>query len=480
MRQSLVMLVVSMVSTVFSVACGGGGSTGPAAPPVITAVNGATAPFGTVGSTVIIEGQNFGSVAGSVQFSNGTGGTVAATIAAPGDWTTTFIVTTVPAGAATGPLVVHASGDTSNAVTFAVSQGVLFSPSTVSWTSTSALPVGLSGHSMDATTLKDQSTTTHAVYVLGGEDSTGALQNAVYYATIGNTGAVGSFTATTALPESVAFARVFIATPRNSAVTGVGYIYVLGGITTVAGQRTTAIYRGTLAVNGTVSSWTSAGTLPAPLSSFGEAVVFGDLYIWGGATTGNAPVATVYRTTIDASGTLGAWQSLTPLPFKRAYFGAGAFGQYLYAFGGDSGTVTPNDSSISSTAFNDVVYAQIDLKTRAIAAAGWTLNSNSLKKAVSKHRTVVAGGYVLVTGGLYNGASTGSTEESYAQIGTSGSAGSFNGATGANTISSSGGGNLFNHAEIGYVDGSGAFHVLVSGGDDVNTPGKKHKGVFYY
>jgi hypothetical protein len=126
------------------------------------------------------------------------------------------------------------------------------------------------------------------------------------------------------------------------------------------------------------------------------------------------------------------------------------------------------------------VYAQIDLKTRAISAAGWVLNSNKLKKAVSKHRTVVAGGYVLVTAGLYTGATTGSSEESYAQIAADGSVGSFNGATGANTISSGGGGNLFNHAEIGYVDASGAFHVLVSGGDDVNTPGTKHKGVFYY
>jgi hypothetical protein len=209
-------------------------------------------------------------------------------------------------------------------------------------------------------------------------------------------------------------------------------------------------------------------------------VVFGDLYVWGGATTGNVPVATVYRTTIDASGALGTWQSLTPLPFKRAYFGAGAFGQFLYAFGGDSGTVTPNDSSLSSSAIDDVIYAQLDLRTRAISASGWVLNTTKLKKAVSKHRTVVAGGNVLVTAGLYNGATSGSSEESYAQINADGSLGSFNGATGANTISSSGGGNLFNHAEVGYVDGSGTFHVLVSGGDDVNSPGKKHKATFYF
>lgn len=31
-----------------------------------------------------------------------------------------------------------------------------------------------------------------------------------------------------------------------------------------------------------------------------------------------------------------------------------------------------------------------------------------------------------------------------------------------------------------YLDATGAFHVLVVGGDDVNTPTKKHTGVFYY
>lgn len=480
MRARSGLLLGSILLVLFCAACGGGGGTGPASPPVVTSVNGATTPSGAIGTTVIIEGQNFGNAPGTVLFSNGSGGTVPATIASAADWTATFIVTTVPTGAGTGPLVVQAAGGSSTPVTFTVAQKVAFSPSAVSWTATSALPKGLSGHSMDAVVLRTPSTTTHVVYVLGGQDSTGALQNAVYYATIGTSGTVNAFTTTTALPESVSFARVFIATPRNSLVSGIGYLYVLGGMTTAAGQRTATIYRGTLATDGTVSGWTAAGTLPAPLSSFGEAVVFGQLYIWGGSTTGNAPVATVYRTTIDASGNLGAWQSLTPLPFKRAYFGAGAFGQYLYAFGGDSGTVTPNDSSLSNSAIDDVVYAQLDLHTRAITAAGWVLNATKLKKAVSKHRTVVAEGNVLVTAGLYNGATSGSSEESYAQINPDGSVGSFNGATGSNTISSSGGGNVFNHAEVGYVDGSGGFHVLVSGGDDVNTPGTRHKGVFYY
>ena len=39
---------------------------------------------------------------------------------------------------------------------------------------------------------------------------------------------------------------------------------------------------------------------------------------------------------------------------------------------------------------------------------------------------------------------------------------------------------MFNHAAVGYLDTTGAFHILVVGGDDVNAPTKKRKGVFYY
>ena len=90
------------------------------------------------------------------------------------------------------------------------------------------------------------------------------------------------------------------------------------------------------------------------------------------------------------------------------------------------------------------------------------------------------GGTVLVTGGLYSAANTGSTEETYAQINSDGTVGSFNGATGVHTILSAGGKNLFNHAALGYVDANGVAHVLVLGGDDVNAPGKKRAEVWFY
>ena len=471
------------ISIALVAAChGSDGPTGPSGPPSVTSINGATLPTGQVGSTVIIEGSNFGNTQGSGQvlFATSTG-TVAATISSPTNWSNTFIVTTVPAGTVTGNVQVRTAGGTSTPVTFTITSSAAFSPSAVTWTSTSQIPIAQSGHAAAFAEIGTTSVT-RVIYAIGGEDNSNALQSSVYYSTVGANGTLNTWNSTTALPAPVAFHSAVVATPSNSRVTALGFVYVLGGSTDAAGtQASITIYRGSIASDGTISAWASAGTLPAPLHSFGAAVFLGNLYIWGGATTNNAPVATAYRSTIDASGNLGAWKVEASLPSARAYFQYGSFGGYLYSLGGNSGNIAPNDASTSSsTATPEVLYAQVDLRSRDITSAGWTVNASAMNKARMKHSIVVAGGNVLVTGGLYAGASTGSSEESYAQLNPDGSTGSFNGATGSNTIASAGGGNLFNQASVGYVDGLGAFHVAVIGGDDVNTPGTKHKTVFFY
>lgn len=115
----------------------------------------------------------------------------------------------------------------------------------------------------------------------------------------------------------------------------------------------------------------------------------------------------------------------------------------------------------------------------AVAADGTVTAWTAVTSLPVAHRS---SGAAIFHGQLYvGGGATRSSEESYAQLGAAGVVGAFNGATGANTIGSlSGGANLFKHAAVGYTDGSGAFHVLVAGGDDVNAPGTKHNGVFFY
>ena len=481
-----VRVILACSATALLGACGGSsGPTAPSGPPVVALVNGAALPSGTVGATVVIQGTNFGTsqtaASGHVVFSTTGGGRDTATITSSGDWTNLLIVTTVPTGVPTGKdtLFVETSGGMSAPVVFTVVAKVQFSPSTVSWVATTSLPVGLSGHAVAAATLPGV-VPTSVVYVAGGADSTNAPRDSVLYATVSASGALGAWTKTMGLPANVAFAAAVVATPENSPVTGSSYLYILGGDSTAGGKPVATVYRGTLGATGAVTGWSPTTTLPAAVHSAGAVIFNGSVYVVGGSGSGNAPVATVYRSAVQSDGTLGAWQSLASLPFARSYFGFGINGTFLYALGGDSGAVTPNDSTLKTSAISDVVYAAIDVHTGNLTASGWTTNANKLKKAVNKHTTVTAVGNVLVTAGLYTGATTGSTEESYAALNTDGSTGAFNGATGANTISSAGGGNLFNHAAVGYLDANGAFHVLVVGGDDVNTPTKKHRGVFYF
>ncbi len=461
--------------------CGGKGSTQPGLPtepPVLASINGATQPSGPIGSTVILEGQHFGAIRGTAQvLFTATGGTVAATIASTADWTDGYIITTVPTGAVTGPVRVVTRIAASNAITFTITQSAAFNPSTISWTATTSLPTALSGARAAFATVR-ATDTTNVVYVAGGADTLGSPQGEVLYSVVQPGGQLGVWTPTTPLPVSIAFHATAIATPSNSRLEGVGMLYVIGGATDSTGSSTSLVYRAGINSGGSIGIWTAAAALPVPLHSMGAVIFSGDLYVVGGATTGNAPSAAVYRARIQADGSLSNWVAQSALPSARAYHAITAFGGYLYAFGGETGVVSPSDPNVTNNAskLSDVIVARVYLPTRDLQA--WA-PVGSLIKAVSKHTAVAAGGYVLVSGGLYNGATTGSTEESYAQFLSSGGIGSFSGATGSHTIASAGGGNLFNHAALSYEDPSGVPHVLVIGGDDVNTPGTKHREVWF-
>jgi hypothetical protein len=447
-------------------------------------VNGATRPSANAGSTVILEGAAFGDVqgVGQVLFTDGAGGTVAATIASPDDWTDTFIITTLPAGAATGAVKIKTATGMSAALALTLVSNSQFSPSAIQWTKTTSLPAGVSGHSAAFATVQGATSADNFVYVTGGADSTNAPRASVWFASVQASGQLGSWNTGSLLPAGRAFHASLVATPFNSRVKGTGYIYVLGGVTDAAGAPASTIYRAPLLTDGGVGVWESLGDLPAPLHSTDAVLFRGEIYIAGGSTTANSPVATVYRARLDSLGALGPWQSMAALPSARTYHSLAQFGGALYVFGGETSALPPNDANAASSAtrLNEVAYAKLDLRTGAINAAGWVVNSAGLTKAVGKHTAVAAGGNVLVTAGLYNGASTGSSEESYAQFRTDGTVSSFSGATGSHTITSAGGSNLFNHAALSYVDAGGVAHVLVLGGDDVNAPGKKRPEVWFY
>ncbi|HUF28315.1 MAG TPA: IPT/TIG domain-containing protein [Gemmatimonadaceae bacterium] len=448
--------------------------------PTLSFVNGATLPSGNVGSTIILEGSAFGDEQGPghVLFSDGAGGTVEAVIADPvNDWTNSFIVTTVPNGAVTGDVVVVTGTGTSNARTFTVASAATFSPSTINWTSSTALPAAVSGHKATFAIVGG----TNLVYLTGGAGNDSLPVTSVHSASIQPTGGVGAWTATEPLPEGRAFHAAVAATAHNSRVLSDSQsIYVIGGSTDKLGTPTTTVYRGRLNVDGSVRDWVAATSLPVALHSLGVVIFRGEMYIAGGATTGNAPTTHVYRTRIDSTGMLGAWQSLPSLPTALSHHGFAVFGRFLYVVGGATATANPNDGSLTGSRSDQVLYVPINLRTGAFAQASWTVNGSTLTKSASKHGLASAGGTLFMNAGLYSAANTGSSENSYATINADGSVTAFSGATGSNTSRSSGGGNLYNHVTLSYVDANGVSRVLVLGGDDVNAPGSKRSGVFYY
>ena len=409
---------------------------------------------------------------------------------AAGDWTDAFIKATVPNGlttATTYKVSVTTAGGTSNAADFMVVASVAFSPSTILWSAASAtLPAAAQGFPTVISTLTSTVTTTSYIYVLGGNIASSATAtngkalntDAVYMSRLDNTtgGLASAWTATTALPAKRGFSAAVFANKFNSFAGGNGHVYVLGGLDS-QGTATTTVYHAAVNDDGGLGAWAETTALPQALFAHGAVVVRGRIYVAGGNDTAGNPIKTVYTAPVKSDGSLGAWTQLADLPEARAYHQFVTVAGYLYVIGGDNTAVSPLDNN-QSTSQGNIYYAQISLKDGTLVNNAWTTNVASMGKNREKFTATVAGSYILVSGGLYNGAANGASEQSYTTINSDGSLSSFNGATGSHTISGSTNGyNFYNHANAYFVDASGKPHVIILGGGDTVT-GASHNGVW--
>jgi len=450
--------------------------------PALLVVNGVSKPSGNSGTTVILEGRAFGDdvTLGSVFFSDAAGQPVEATVALAENWTDEFIVTTVPSSAETGPVWIETPTGVSDSIEFRLLQSATFSPSLINWSSTTALPEAVQGLGAVYLPIESGPSPGQLVFVTGGADGAVSPKTAVRYSTIDGSGAFSAWTDGQSLPAARAFHGAALATPFNALVDtlSAGHLYVVGGIDDT-GAATATVYRTRVEPDRTTSTWTTESPLPVPLHSMGVAVFRSWLYVVGGATTGDAPSALSYRARIQQDGSLGAWENQTPLPGARAYSALVQAAGVLYALGGETAAQAPGSGTLTNTRTNEIQRITLDLRTGELAD-NWTVNPSSLIKARSKHTAVAGGGWVLVSGGLYNGSANSATEHSYAAINPDGTLGSFGGATGSQTIVSAGGVPFFNHAALGYVDAAGAAHVVVIGGADVRSPATTVADVWIY
>jgi hypothetical protein len=462
-------------------------------------VNGGLNGSGTAGGLLVVDGTGFGQPTSSngysLDFRNATTSAVVASATvdfAAGDWNDVFISATVPTtltASTTYKITVTNPAGTSNAVGFLVVGSPTFSPSTISWTATSSLPVALQGFPAVVAPVG----TSSFLYALGGNSAGSSTPNgrssnvaSVYFNQLDSaTGALlnASWTSTAALPAPRGFAAAVVANAFNSRLGGNGNMYLLGGLDGT-GAATSTVYTASLAADGSIpaagaGSWTTTTALPQPLYAHAAAIFQGRIYVAGGNDASNTPVATVYSASINSDGSLGAWTTLSSLADKRAYHQLVSVAGRLYVVGGTNASAEPLTNIQSSGSEWTIEYAAINLHDGSLPAAGWTLNANTLDKTREKFSAACSGGYFLVSGGLYVGASTGASEELYASINTDGSIAAFNGATGNHTITGSTNGyNFFNQGSALFVDAGGNPHVLILGGADVNT-GAAHAEVWY-
>lgn len=455
-----------------------------AVPPSISRVNGATRPTGLVGMTLILEGDAYGDAVGAskVFFDTSDGQRIEAAVAdSTQDWTNRFIVTTVPQGVTdTSTIVVQTPTGESSGVEFRLITSGTFSPSTINWTQTTALPQALQGLGAVFVPVEDGTQQANYVFALGGADTLNTAVPAVYRATVEQTGALGAWTAMDSLPAGRAYHATAAATALTAALdttTTAAYLYVLGG-KNPAGETVASVEFAHVDLSGTVGSWQATTALPAPIHGASAAIFRGFLYLAGGADTANAASTKTYRAQINADGSLGAWEEMAALPNASSHSSLVNFGPYLYVIGGETGTVTPVSATLSGSETSAVHLARINLRTGALNTTGWSAVS-TLSKARSKHSAVFAGGALFVSSGVYSG-QPGSSENAYAVVNSDGTLGSWNGATGAETIAAETGYSLYNQAMVTFVDASGSGHVLVLGGADRLNEGRPSSAVLFY
>jgi len=241
------------------------------------------------------------------------------------------------------------------------------------WSSTRALP-----H-----TINENAAVTYNgyMYSIGGKADGNNPTTTVNFAIINSTGSLGTWTSTQAMP---------FATELQGSVAYNGYLYVIGGVTG-ATDTSTVIYA-PINSTGSLGTWTSTQALPYALDSHAAVAYNGYLYAIGGVVSGTTMTASTTFAPINATGSLGAWTSTQPMPFKAAYHAGVVYNGYMYAIGGAS---TGSSSSQTST----INYAPIN-STGSLGA--WT-STQAFPNQVENHASVIYNGYLYTIGGYVNG-----------------------------------------------------------------------------
>ncbi|MCL4392966.1 hypothetical protein M1145_02400 [Patescibacteria group bacterium] len=227
------------------------------------------------------------------------------------------------------------------------------------------------------------------VYEIGGVHA--ALStSSVYYSQMQFSGSLGSWNATTALPQAL---------DSMSSVTYNGYIYVIGGKYNTASNINTpttvpTVYYSQIQSNGSLGSWSTTTALPQAIYSSTSVEYNGFVYVIGGFSPFNVLNSSVYYSQIQPNGSLGSWNMTTSIYESVPTFGIpepiyGATSVvsngYIYEIGGDS----------NANLLSLISYAPINNNG---TLGSWT-NTYSLPQKIMDATSVIYNGYIYSIGG---------------------------------------------------------------------------------
>ncbi len=392
-----------------------------------------------VGSSVTINGNEFGSSPGTGNYDTSTNNITLNGVAIPtGDvtsWSTSGITFTVPSGSTSGNVIVTASSSVSNAVNLNIVSYPNSPTSLTQSTTGGSLVANTYYYKVAALTANGETPLSAAVsIVVTGSTSqnkiswdpvVGAVSYDVYRGIGSSTMIQYINTSNTYLVDngylrwhrySTNFISQELPQVLSSATSVIydGYVYVMGGYNASSGTLST-VYYAAISSTGGVGAWsTSTNPLPTTNANATSVEYGGYVYVMGGANS-SGTFSTVYYAPLSSTGGVGAWSTSTnPLPQVLSSATSVIYDGYVYVMGGDG----------SSGSLSTVYYAPLS-STGGVGA--WSTSTNSLPQVLYNATSVEYGGYVYVMGG-YNGSSSLSTVY-YAPLSSTGGVGAWSTST---------------------------------------------------
>ncbi|MCK4447098.1 MAG: DUF1565 domain-containing protein, partial [Candidatus Marinimicrobia bacterium] len=217
------------------------------------------------------------------------------------------------------------------------------------------------------------------IYILGG-DSTGSDQSdgSMYYvgfSQIQPNGSLGNWIETTNIP---------IPLWETEAIRYENFIYIIAGYNTNAPYNSNFVYKSEINADGTLRDWQLQTSLPS--TAYGHTAVIDSNRVY---VLGDWFNTSVYFAGIDENGNLGNWNSTTSLPLRLYASDAIIYDNKLFLFGGKE--IDGDNQTIVST----VRYAEIFSDGQL---SDWQI-TNPMPEARWFHQVVNSGDRVFVVGG---------------------------------------------------------------------------------